>query len=150
MTPPSKQSVANSSVDSRVSLVEASMDALRTDVAGLKTDLRAIATSVTTGFQEIRRDVGQGRQTNWGWIAAFIGVCLGLVGYVTSSLIAPLNTFDDALQSQTDRVQEMAMRGQDLSIRADERLKMLERWQDEQIRLLVRQQAQRTTGPLVP
>jgi len=116
----------NSSIDSRVGKVEGALESLHQDVAGIKIELRNISNNVALGFAEMRKDQSSGKQTNWGWIAAFMGVSVAILGFVTTSMLQPLKTFDEEIGSRMNRVQERAETAWQTSIRNDERLKFIE------------------------
>ena len=114
-------------LESRVGKVEVALENLHEDVAGIKVDLRAIAQSVNTGFDQLRREQSASKQTNWGWIAAFIAVGVSIAGGVMTALVMPLNVRDETMVIREDEIKATADKAWEQAIRNDERLKALEK-----------------------
>jgi hypothetical protein len=114
-------------LESRVGKVEVALENLHEDVAGIKLDLRGIAQSVNTGFDQLRREQSASKQTNWGWIAAFIAVGVSIAGGVMTALVMPLNVRDEVMESRKNEIKATADKAWEQSIRNDERLKHLEK-----------------------
>lgn len=114
-------------IESRVSKVEVALENLHEDVAGIKLDLRGIAQSVNTGFDQLRREQSASKQTNWGWIAAFIAVGISIAGGVMTALVMPLNVRDETMVLRENEIKAVADKAWEQSIRNDERIKALEK-----------------------
>lgn len=118
-------------LESRIGVVEGAIEHLRDDVSSIKGDLRSIASSVNSGFDQMRREQNAGSQVNWGWIAAFIGVGVAITGGITSALISPLSKFDEHTRAHLVETSQDFRSVSEQSIRHDERLKVLERQQNQ-------------------
>lgn len=116
-------------LSSRVDRVEVSLNSLHEDFAGIKSDVRSLAQSVSSGFEAMRKESVASKQTNWGWIAAFIGVGVALMGYMTSALVEPLKTKDTGFESRILDIRQGLMASWELTIRNDERIKVMDRKQ---------------------
>lgn len=127
MSLPDDDTHASLSLDSRVVKVETAIEGLREDVTGMKGDLRTIALSVTSGFDQLRREYSTSRQTNWGWVTGFVAICISIAGAVMTSLVLPLNVRDEALHERTNDIKVTADKAWEQAIRNDERTKSLER-----------------------
>lgn len=114
-------------LESRVGKVEVALENLHEDVSGIKVDLRAIGLSVNTGFDQLRREQSASKQTNWGWIAAFIAVGVSIAGGVMTALVMPLNVRDETMVIREDEIKATADKAWEQAIRNDERLKALEK-----------------------
>lgn len=132
-SPQSSQSPSDTHLYSRVDRVEASVNGLHEDFAGIKSDVRSLAgsvsslsTSVSSGFDSMRKETASSKQTNWGWIAAFVGVGVAIMGYTTSALVEPLKTKDVAIEGRISDLKDATMRSLEQAIRNDERIKTVE------------------------
>lgn len=114
-------------LESRVGKVEVALENLHEDVSGIKVDLRAIGQSVNTGFDQLRREQSASKQTNWGWIAAFIAVGVSIAGGVMTALVMPLNVRDETMAIKENEIKATADKAWEQAIRNDERLKHLEK-----------------------
>lgn len=127
--PPQPTRPADPHLSSRVDRIEVSVNALHEDFAGIKTDVRSLANSVSSGFESLRKENAVSKQTNWGWIAAFIGIGVTVTAYISSSLAEPLKTFDQSVDTRLHDIRQHADDAWEQSIRNDERIKILERRQ---------------------
>jgi hypothetical protein len=117
----------NVSIEGRVGKVEVALETLHEDVTSMKGDIRSIALSVNTGFDQLRREQMAGRQTNWGWVAAFIGVGVAIAGGVMTALVRPLDKFDEFADKRITGLEELVNSSWEQSIRNDERWKLTEK-----------------------
>lgn len=119
--------VAHPHLESRVGKVEVALESLHEDVSGIKADIRAIGLSVNTGFDQLRREQSTSKQTNWGWVAAFIAVGISIAGGVMTALVMPLNVRDETMMMREDEIKAVSDKAWEQAIRNDERLKHLEK-----------------------
>ena len=93
----------------RLAKAEQDLGFLKTEVAGLKSDVghvRADISNVKGSIDALANAVSQRGQTNWGVIAAGVGVLLSLIVYHSSLVTQPLTSRLDIHRETLDRIIE--------------------------------------------